>query len=392
MAIPISYNLRNLSVRSASTAMMIGGVAMVVATFVMVLALADGFRRAYARTGSDRNAIVLRFGSTSELNSGLSRDQVRLVAARATGLAELAGDGSPLVSPEMLVVINHPRRDDPDQSSNLAVRGVSPLANQVRANLEIVEGRWLAPGKGELVIGKAAAARFANTRLGDTIEFAKRTWTVAGIFAAGGGAFESEIFGDAEEMLNAFGRTGFQTVTVRLQHRDDFESFKSEIAKETNLQVDVYREQEYYVQQSRALRNFILVVGVVVCSIMSVGAIAGALNTMNGAVLSRRREIGTLRALGFSRVAVLVSFLFEVLVLAAVGGVIGCTLALSVDGLQTGTMNWESFSDVSFSFHVDWVRHFGAGIAFALVMGALGGFFPALRAASANISRSLRQY
>jgi ABC-type lipoprotein release transport system permease subunit len=391
MALPVSYNLLNLRVRSTSTVLAVVGIAIVVVVFNLILALADGFQKVLATTGSDRNALLLRAGSTAELNSGISREQARLVAARAEAYAEASKDGTPLVSPELLVIVNHPRRGRPDELVNLNVRGVSPLVSEVRPNLRLVQGRWFEPGKGELVAGVSVSRGLADCGLGETLRMAQRDWKIVGVASADGGSFESELIGDADELGNAFNREGYQSVTVRLRQLGDIEPFEAELAKEQTLQVDVHREKQFYIDLAGPNRQFFLIIGILVCAIMSIGAMAGALNTMNASVVTRIREIGTLRALGFSRMAILVSFLFELLVLSLIGGVLGCVLSLIFDGWQASMVNFTTFSDLSFALHVDKVRHFAIAIGFALVMGVFGGLIPAVRGSTLKITTALRQ-
>jgi putative ABC transport system permease protein len=391
MALPISYNLRNLHVRSTSSILALFGIAGVVFIFNLILALADGFQKVLSTTGSDRNALVLRKGATAELNSGISREQARLIASRAETYAEASKDGKPLVNSELLVIVNEPRAGAPDEPLNVNLRGTSPLVAEVRPTLKIVQGRWFEPGKGELVAGLAVAGRIQNCALGDTLHMVHRDWKIVGVFSAEGGSFESELFGDADELGDAFNRQGYQSVTVRLKQLGDIDSFQAEIAKEQSLQMDVHREKEFYTNLAGANRAFMLIIGIMVCAIMSIGAMAGALNTMNSSVVTRIREIGTLRALGFSRSAILISFLFEILLLSLVGGLIGCVFSLIFDGWQGSTMNFMTFSDMSFSLHVDKVRHFAIALIFALFMGGLGGLIPAVRGSFTNITAALRQ-
>lgn len=391
MALPISYNLRNLRVRSLSSIMAVLGIAVIVFTFILVLALADGFRNALATTGSDRNAILLRSGSTAELNSGISKEDARLIASRAEAFTEASKDGKQLISPELLVIISHPKKDAPDSPTNLNVRGVSPVAAELRPNVKIAQGRWFEPGKSEVVVGEGVSRRLANCGLNETIRFAQRNWTVVGVFDSGGSSFDSEMWGDAEEMADAFNRDGFQSVTVRLKQVGDLDALTAELAKEQTLHLDVHREKQYYIDLAGPLRTFILVIGFVVCAIMSIGGIAGALNTMNSSVLTRIREIGTLRALGFSRLSILISFLLEVLLLSLFGALIGCVLSLFIDGIRGGTTNFASFSDISFAFDVQPSRHFVFAAIFAILMGGLGGLIPAVRGSFTKITTALRQ-
>src|SRR5262245_10424616 len=263
MALPVSYNLRNLSVRSTSSILALIGIGLVVVIFNFILALADGFQKVLSTTGSDRNVIVLRKGSTAELNSGLTREQARNVASRAEAFAETSKDGKPLVSPELLVIINQPRRGAPDEPLNVNVRGISPLAPEVRPTLKLVDGRWPEPGKGELAAGISVARRIQNCQLGETLHMVQRDWKIVGVFSADGGSVEAELFGDVEELANAFNREGYQSVTIRLKQLGDVEPLKTEIANEQKtLQVDVHREKEFYTNLAGANRKFMLIIGI----------------------------------------------------------------------------------------------------------------------------------
>jgi ABC-type lipoprotein release transport system permease subunit len=387
MAIPLSYNLRNIRQRPVSTLTTAIGIALTVTIFVGALALAAGFQSALVETGTEGNVIVLRKGADSEISSGIGRDASNIVRAHpaiATG-----PDGRPLVSSEMVVVTNRDRLGQPG-SSNVTVRGIDPEAMALRSQVRITVGRMFAPGSDEVIIGARIAPRFVNCAVGDRIRFQQRDFTVVGHFDAGGSAFESEIWGDNSSLQPALQRGGgFQSVTFRLRDPSAFAELKKELESDPRLQVQVQREATWYTDQSGALASTIRVLGVFITIIMALGAVFGAMNTMYAAVQSRTREIATLLVLGFSPMAVLVSFMAESVLLSLLGGVIGCLLALPINGIVTSTTNFSSFSEVAFAFRVTPEALF-AGMMFAAGMGVVGGFLPALKAARQSLSSSLR--
>jgi putative ABC transport system permease protein len=382
-----SYNLRSMVVRKATAAMTAGGIAMVVAVFVMTLAIAQGFRATLVASGSPQNAIVLRKGATAETTSGVLRSDVPLVES----LPQVArgADNRPLASPELVVAIAVPRISD-NQPANVPARGVGPRAFEVRDSLKIIDGRRFAPGTREINVGRLAVGRFKGLTLGSEVKFAAATWTVVGIFAAEDASFESEVWGDVDLMMPAFQRNGYQSITVKLADPSMFDSFKATVEGDPRMYLQPQREQDYYTAQSQAMTTVIRVFGTFVTLILSIGAMFGAMNTMYAAVAYRTREIGTLRALGFSRLKIVTAFLAESTALAVVGGVIGCVLALPVHGLSTGTTNFSSFSEVAFKFRIT-PGLLVAGVVFSAFMGALGGLLPALRAARIPVARALRE-
>jgi putative ABC transport system permease protein len=387
MGLIASYNLRSMVVRKATAAMTAGGIAMVVAVFVMTLAIAQGFRATLVASGSPQNAIVLRKGATAESLSAVARADVPLVESLPQ--VARAGDGHPLASPELVLAIALPRQSD-NQPANVPVRGVGSRAYDIRDTLQIVEGRRFTPGSREINVGRLAVGRFKGLALGSDVKFGSATWNVAGIFTAGDASFESEIWGDIDLMAPAFQRNGYQSITVKLVDPDAFDSFKSAVDGDPRLYLQPQREQEYYAAQSVAMTTLIRVFGVFVTLILSIGAVFGAMNTMYAAVAYRTREIGTLRALGFSRSRIVLAFIAESTALALVGGLVGCVLALPVHGISTGTTNFSSFSEVAFKFRITPLLLAG-GIAFAALMGVAGGLLPALRAARIPVARALRE-
>jgi len=387
MGLIASYNLRSMIVRKSTAAMTAGGIAMVVAVFVMTLAIAQGFRATLVASGSPANAIVLRKGATAESTSGVLRPDVPLVEA----LPQVArnAQGQPLSSPELVLAIAVPRQSD-NQPANVPVRGVGPKAFEVRDSLRFTEGRRFAPGTRELNVGRLAVGRFQGLTPGSAIKFGGATWNVVGTFTADDASFESEIWGDVDLMMPAFQRNGYQSITVKLADPSMFESFNQTISSDPRLYLQAQREQDYYAQQSQAMTTVIRVFGSFVTLILSIGAMFGAMNTMYAAVAYRTREIGTLRALGFSRLRIVTAFLVESVALALVGGVLGCILALPVHGLSTGTTNFTSFSEVAFKFRIT-PTLLAIGLVFSALMGAVGGLLPALRAARIPVARALRE-
>lgn len=387
MGLISNYNLRSMVVRKATAAMTAGGIAMVVAVFVMTLAIAQGFRATLVASGSPQNAIVLRKGATAETVSAVLRPDVPLVES----LPQIARgpDGRPMASPELVVIISLPRVTD-NQPANVPVRGVGVKAFDLRDHLTFTEGRRFTPGTREINVGRLATGRFKGLSLGSDVRFGSTTWKVVGVFTADDAAFESEVWGDADLMQPAFQRNGYQSMTVRLADPSMFDSFKAAVEGDPRLMLQPQREQEYYTEQSRPVTTLISVFGTFVTLILSVGAMAGAMNTMYAAVAYRTREIGTLRALGFGRLRIVSAFLAESIALAFVGGIAGCILALPVHGLSTGTTNFSSFSEVAFKFRITPQLLVG-GLIFAMVMGAIGGLLPAIRAARIPVARALRE-
>ena len=387
MKIPLTYNVRSVLQRPVSTALTALGVALVVAVFIGTLALANGFRAALSRTGSDSNVLLLRRGADSELSSGLVREAASIIAASPHVAA--GPDGRPLISPEVYVLIPLPRLGDTTALANVVVRGVSERAWDVRANVAVTVGHRPVSGRPEICIGRKLVDRFTGTGLGESLRIAGRDWTVACHFAAGGSAFESEIWGENEQFMPVFRGEVFQSITFRLRDPAAFADAKRALEDDRRITVDAHRESEFYVQQSQLLGRILRILAVLITSIMAVGAVFGAVNTMYAAVASRGREIAVLLTLGFHPRSVLASFLVESAIIAAVGGALGCLLALPINGIVTSTTNWTSFSEIAFSFRVT-PSLLAAGLTFGVVMGVVGGFFPARRAAKLPVVQALR--
>jgi putative ABC transport system permease protein len=387
MGLIASYNLRSMIVRKGTAAMTAGGIAMVVAVFVMTLAIAQGFKATLVASGSPQNAIVLRKSATAETTSAVLRSDVPIVES----LPQVARgpDGRPLASPELLTIIALPRLTD-NQPANVPARGVGLQAFAVREGLTFVEGRRFQPGTREVNVGRLAMNRFKGLTLGSDVRFGSQIWKVVGVFVADDAAFESEIWGDVDLFMPAFQRDGYQSMTVKLADPSMFDAFKAAVEGDQRLYLEPQREQDYYAEQSRALTTVIRVFGSFVTFILAIGAVFGAMNTMYAAVAYRTREIGTLRALGFPPLTIVMAFLVESIALALIGGVLGCALALPVHGLSTGTTNFSSFSEVAFKFKITPALLVG-GLIFSAVMGAVGGLLPAIRAARIPVARALRE-
>lgn len=388
MKIPIIYNVRSVLQRPLSTGLTALGVGLVVAVFIGMLALANGFRAALARTGSPDNVLLLRRGADSELSSGLSREAASLVAASPHVALDAAG--KPLVSPEVYVIVPlHRVGEDTSHVTNVVARGVSDRVWAVRQNVRIVEGHVPRSGRSEVCVGQRIVGRIMNTAIGNTLRFAGRDWLVVCHFSAGGSAFESEIWGENEQFMPVFRGEVFQSITFRLRDPAAFDEAKRALEADRQLTVDAHRESEFYVEQSKLLGSILRVLAVLITSIMAVGAVFGAVNTMYAAVSSRTAEIAVLLTLGFHPRSVLASFLAESALIAAIGGVIGCVLALPINGIVTSTTNWASFSEIAFSFRVT-PGLLLAGLVFAVAMGLIGGFFPARGAARMPVVEALR--
>jgi putative ABC transport system permease protein len=379
-------NLMSLRQRLGSSSVAVAGFAGVVAVFVAVLSIAEGFRQVMERGLSPATALVLRAGSDTEMSSGLELEHTRIIKD-APGVAR-AADG-PLASAELFVVVDVPKRTT-GTDANVPLRGVEPAAFAVRPAVEIVEGSRFREGRNEVIVGRAAAREFAGLEVGNHLRWGESTWEVVGVFTADGAVYESEIWADARVLQPAYRRDGFQSVYARLDSPAAFGPFKDALTADPRLEVEVMREDDYYAAQSRVLRDLVQTLGNLIAVLMAVGATFGALNTMYSAVATRGREIATLRALGFQSGPVLVSVMAESLLLALLGGLIGGGLAYAVaDGYHTATMNWQSFSQVAFRLTVT-PRLLAGGIAYALAMGFAGGIFPAVRAVRAPIAVGLR--
>jgi putative ABC transport system permease protein len=380
--------LRSISQRLGSSVVAIIGIAGVVVVFTAVLSIAEGFQAAMRGTGDAQTVIVLRAASDTEMTSGFGGEEARLIG-EAPGLER--GSGGNNSSPELLVIVGHPlKRSGTD--ANVPLRGVTAAALRVRPMIKIVEGRMFEPGTNQIVVGRAASGQFSGLTVGSSVRWGTSPWQVVGVFDAGGGVAESEIWCDAHVLQDAYRRgNSYQSVWGRLSSVDSFQTFKDALTIDPRLKVKVIREPDYYSEQSVVLQTVIRYIGWTIAILMALGAVFGALNTMYSAVANRTREIATLRAIGFGSSPVVVSVLVEAILLSVAGGLIGGGLAWAAfDGYQTATMNWQSFSQVAFAFKVT-PSLLARGLFFAVLMGFIGGLFPAIRAARLPVVTALRQ-
>jgi putative ABC transport system permease protein len=382
------FGLLSIPQRRGSVSAAVIGIAGVVAVLVGVLSIAAGFRKTMNASGSPDAAIVLRSGADSEMVSGFLRENTRVIAD-APGLAH--SDKGALASAELFVIIDLPKRST-GTDANVPLRGVEDQAFKVRDKFKIVEGRRFESGKNEVIVGIGAARQFVGLEVGNRIKVGRYEWPVVGTFSAGAGTAESEIWTDASVLQGAFNRgDSFQSVYTKLTSPTAFQQFKDALTTDPKLNVKVLRQTDYYAEQSTAVTKLITTLGFIIAIPMAIGAVFGALNTMYSAVSSRTREIATLRALGFGSGAVVFSVLLESLFLALLGGAIGASLAyLAFNGFQTATMNFQSFSQVTFAFQVT-PQLLIQGIIWATVIGLIGGLFPAVRAARLPIAAALRE-
>jgi len=386
-AIPLSYVARNLWVRRVTTLLTSGGMALVVFVFTVVLMMSEGIRATLVATGQPDNFLVLRKGAGAEINSGISRDQAAIIES-LPGIASNR-DGQALVSKEPVVLNNLPKRSN-GKPSNVTVRGTSALGLELRPQVKMVEGRMFRPGTSEIIAGRAVAQGFRGTGLGETLHFAQRDWVVVGIFDSGKTGFDSEIWGDSEQMMAAFRRNAYSTIVFRLSDQSVAPQLKQAIDDDPRLQIDAKPEIQFYAEQSEALATFIRILGLSLSIIFSIGAIVGAMITMFAAVAQRVGEIGTLRALGFRRNAILMAFLLESLLLSLVGGVIGLVAASWMQTVDISTTNFQTFSELAFQFKMSF-EIIIKSLLFSLSMGFIGGFIPAWRASRKKIVDCLRE-
>lgn len=387
MAIPIAYNFRNLVVRKTTTIMTALGIALTVAVLLAILALVAGLRDAFQSTGNPLHVLVMRKGSDSELTSGVNRLAYQDMKFKAGVMRDSKGD--PMVSPELIVVINLASVDNPE-GSNVTLRGISAMGIEMREGIKLARGRWFEFGKREVVVGKSIAARFPGARLGQKIPFGRGEWEVVGIMDAGKSAANSEIFCDLNLAAADFGRTeGFSSILVRAADPVTVAALINALNSDQRLTVSARTETSYYEAQTKSglLIEFL---GFFISIIMAVGSGFAATNTMYAAVSRRSREIGTLRVLGFSRGSIMLSFLGESLLLSVLGGIIGCLLVLPLNGITTGISNFATFSEVAFNFRVTPLIML-TGVGFAMILGAMGGLFPARSAANKEILTALRE-
>ncbi len=386
MKVPFSYVFRNLWTRKLTTLLTAGGMALVAFVFAAVLMLDAGLNRTMVGTGSIDNVIFIRKGAETEIQSGVTRDQAALVAS----LPQVARgqDGHPLASKESLVLISLVKTGQ-DKGSNIVTRGVSPMGFVLRPQVKIVQGRMFRPGSSEIVVGKSIHDEFDGVAIGQKLRFAQNEWLVVGTFDGGKSAFDSEVWGDVEQLMQAFRRTNYSSVIVKMSSIDNFDVLIKGVADDIRIALEGKRERLFYEDQSRALSTFISFLGVFLSVIFSVGAMIGAAITMYSSVAMRTAEIGTLRALGFRQPSILVAFLTESLLLGLVGGLAGLVCAAFLQTITISTMNFQSFSQLAFSFLLTFKIAL-LTLLFSLVMGFVGGFLPAVKAARMKIVDALR--
>lgn len=386
MKIPLIYNVRSVLHRPATSLATALGVAFVVLTFVGMLALASGFRATMIATGRPDNMFLLRQGADGEITSGFSREMAAIVRSFPE-IAKLP-DGRPMVTADVYVVVAKPRLNGSE--THMPVRGVGPEALHVRDEVRVVAGRMFEPGRAEVIAGVGLVGRMQNVEIGDKLRFGQQDFTVVGHFEADGSAFESEVWGDAEMMMQVFRGPVYQSMAARLADPSSFDAIKARVEADPRLQLQVKRESDFFAEQAGLLGSMLSIIAIFVTTVMAIGAVFGAINTMDAMVSARSREIALLQTLGFRPRNVLASFLVEAVFLAVVGGVLGCLLALPINGIETSTTNWQSFGELTFAFRVT-PRILAQAMVFAVIMGVLGGFFPARRASRQVAAVGLRR-
>ena len=385
MALPIKYNVKNVFVRWRSTLATIIGVALVVAVFIIVQALAVGLEASGANTGAEGNLLVMRKGSTSESSSQVKLDQVRSIQYMEG--VQRDAEGKPLVSADVLILINLPRRENKGEA-NILVRGVGPIGKELRPQVTLVEGRWFTPGKREAVISKRLAARFEKTGIGETFKTGGNFITVVGHFEGGNSAFDSEIWLDGDDARSMFDRENYSSLLIKTTGALAATNLIDRIEKDKTLSLKVVEEIEFYKSQTKTAGP-IKFLGNFLATAMSVGAIFAAMNTMYASVGARTREVGTLRVLGFRRRTVLISFLIEGAFLALIGGALGAALSMPINGLATGTLSFDNFSEQVFEFRITPLL-IAKGLLFSVIVGLIGSFLPAIRASRLPVIASLK--
>lgn len=386
MAVPFSYSLRNLGTRRLTTALTASGMGLVVFVFAAMQMLAAGLRETLVETGSWDNVVLIRKASVTEVQSGIELGQAALVELQP----EIAADrsGRPLVAKETVVLVNLPKRDQ-GKPANILVRGIAPASAALRPQVRLTLGRWPRPGTSEVVAGRGVVKRIEGAALGQSLRFALRDWTIVGVFDAGATGFDSELWGDGDQMRQAFRRPVYSSVVLKLADPGAFDALKARLEADPRLTVEAKREAQFYADQSEAMATFLKVFGAVLSVIFSLGAVLGAMITMYAAVANRVGEIGTLRALGFGRRSILAAFLLESLLLGLLGGAAGVGLAAWLQLFSLSTVNWQTFAELAFRFRLTAPIALQS-LAFALVMGLLGGLLPALRAARMGLVDALR--
>jgi ABC-type antimicrobial peptide transport system permease subunit len=386
MRLPLSYSFRNLWTRKLTTFLTAAGMALVVFVFAAVLMLAEGLKKTLVETGSPDNVVVVRRSADSEVVSIVQRSEAAIIETRP----EISRDteGKPLVAREVMVLIALPKAGT-KATGNVSIRGITDISLRLRPQVKLTSGRFIKPGNSEILIGGSIAKRFKGTGLGQTLRFGLRDWRVVGIFDAGRTGFDSEIWADADLLMNTFRRPVYSSLILKLRDPAAFAGLKQQLESNPRLTVTAKRETQFYADQSEIMARFIRILGLSMTIIFSVGAMIGAMVTMYAAVANRTIEIGTLRALGFQRKNILIAFLLEALFLGALGGILGLLAASGMQWVTISTINWQTFSELAFSFVLNG-RIALETLGFALIMGLVGGFLPAFRAARLNIVEALR--
>jgi len=386
MKIPFSYSLRNLLTRRFTTFLTASGMALVVFVFAAVLMLAEGLQKTLVETGSYENVVVIRKAAGSEVQSGVDRLQASIIETQPE--IAIGADGKRLVAKELVVLIALPKRGT-NKPSNIVIRGIGEHSMTLRSQAKIVQGRMPRPGSSEIITGSSIAERFEGGGLGETLRFGMRDWTVVGVFDAGNTGFNSEIWGDVDQFMQAFRRPAYSSVIFRLSNPSEFEKLKPRIENDPRLTQEAMREPEYYRKQSEMMAKFLRILGLTLTIIFSLGAVIGAMITMYASVSNRTAEIGTMRAIGFQRRSILTAFIAESLFLGILGGIIGLFFASFLQLFTVSTMNWQTFSELAFSFTLTFEIIYQA-LLFSLIMGFVGGMLPAIRASRLKIVDALR--
>ncbi len=386
MKIPISYSVRNLWTRRLTTVLTASGMALVVFVFTTILMLAQGLQKTLVETGSHDNVVIIRKGSGTEVQSGIQRLEASTVETDRE--VAIGADGSRLLAKELLILISLPKRGTTKQS-NVTVRGIGANSMTLRPQVKLIEGSMPKPGSLEIIAGKNVAERFTGGGLRETLRFGTYTWTIVGVFDAGSTAFSSEVWGNADQLMQAFRRPSYSSMIFKLRDPARFDELKERIESDPRLQLEAKRETRYYLEQSEMMAMFLRVLGISLTIIFSFGAVIGAMITMYSAVANRTAEIGTLRALGFQRISILLAFLFEALFLGLIGGLAGLVFASFMQFLTISTINFQTFSELAFTFALTPDIAISA-ILFGLVMGFVGGLLPSVRASKMRIVDALR--
>ncbi len=386
MKLPLNYSAKSLFVRKTTTIVTIFGISLVSFVYAAVLMLSGGIKETLVQTGSPDNAIIIQRSSITETTSSLTRDHANILKSYP-GIARNA-EGRLIATPEVMVIVNLKKKDS-DDMVNAPLRGTETNVFDLRQNVKLIEGRMFTPGTSEIVVGAAARRNYEQCKIGDKLFFGKREWNVVGVFDAGRTGFDSEVWGDTEQFMQAFRRPLYSSMTVKLTDQEAFENYQALADNDKRLRVDVKQEQQFYADQSENIAGFIRILGTVVTTIFSIGAIIGAMITMYAAVANRTREIGTLQALGFSRKSILLGFLIESSLLAMIGGLIGLLVASGLSQFSISTVNFDSFSEMEFRFSLT-TETITNVLLFALFMGFSGGFLPAVRAARLKVVDALR--